>query len=914
MQTRIQQLRNSLLKTGNVSMEDAEDDKSLNLPEDLENQDPQDEDLPPAEKTPEVDPNEEGQSEEPAPEENTDVEETDAPAPEGDDLSDDQPEDAPMVDPTDPATADEVGASVDDEGGDLFGSEAPEESAAEEASGEPGIDDPTATDGIPPAVEGDEAQTEEGASEEPTDAPEVDPELDSPDAETETGIDQGESQDDPTEQTTEEPDETADDLFDSETTDVVSEEPAPETEEGKEVATDTGAEGDLPESDPLEAQEPSSEEEVPAEETETTAPTDDPTDEQPVPKFDDPSAAEEQSQEPTSEENPGAGSDVAEAEETFGENIPDAEGNTDGVEEQPTPGDVEGDTVSGDDLFAPAEEAPVPESEETGDDLFGREEEPSAVDQGAEQTAEVAESMVGEGDQEGTEQGDPIDPAAVEETPEPVDAENPTEEIGGDDLFNDVSDAVIEGQEVADEVESVNAEVVDQSATPATDAENELGNPNNPNSDEQPEDSPSTELEKSADAEYTTDQVLDQEDDIQESKDYDETQAIVTSEVVSTEALAQAVEASLKTGGLSKVSSRLLAVAANSGMGRFISNEGLVLSTESYGGTMSRKLATEASLESLKERGSKLLASLMEIMRKAIAAAEKVLAFVFHEAPRLEVQLKRLYQQIKQLNSDGTSGRPILAKGAMYNLIIDKRMPSPAELPGLIDRMVSCYSQVMSQTNAANYAKLIDLSTRIIDVNPETEPSDIDISYFAKHTTPSITANVTLDSTDELLDLIPAARNPGAVIKATELMPGDARFVRVSQSGVVDDILIQFIRFPTLPSSAEIFSASPKEAADLCDATLPLIGIIKRFESVYRKRLKVQKAYITTIDKELKASEGNPERNLAVQVVSTMADAYRAQNKIDRDSATHALGVIRGVLAYVARSIAPEDKPQAKAE
>lgn len=883
MSKRKQELQRALM--GQVSLESSQDDELLDqTPEELEEETtetsseekPVEVETPEDLDDPEVDPEadevpaeEPVEGEEPVVEDESSLDATDE-VPADADLETPAEEDDESEIAEEPLLDDEVPeeAEVDDEGEDLFADE-PEVPEADEA-GEPEVGD-------------DEV-----------------PELEVP-----TEGEQPEEDDLPV-------DESGDDLFEEES-EPASEEPV-----------------DVEGNDDLAAGAVGSDVEVPEVETDEAGDNVPPT-----PEFDDPTATDE----PATEE---PGEQVAdEADDLFGETEGEVEAdstpaeNIDGDEaplaEEPVEGtepvvEDEGDLEApADDQLAPAEEVPV-----DADDLFGREDEPVAEDQVAEQVEEVAAVVQGEAEGAPVESGEEIEPAAVEgEEPETIVVDNSLETPidQGEDLFNEVADTIVEGEEVADQVQAENAAVVEANSGHAADVENELGEPESPAS-EMPEDGP-TDLISAAEeaeevpAEVATEQELEFEEEVQEGTDLDQTQDIVTREVISTESLISALEVSLEHhGGLTATGAALLKVASSSGMGRFISNEGLALSTESYGGTMSRRDATELSLESLKERGRKMFDALIEIMRKAIAQGEKILAFIFHEAPQLEVGLKRLLQDAKQLDAGTRSGVDNLLKGSrLAALTIDGKLPSPKELIDGIDKSVSLYAQVFSQANAANYSKLIDLASRVNIVEGDKAPSDEEVNFFGNAISPpTVNAKVKLDANEKLLSQLPVAREEGVVVYGTEILPGEGRFAVVKNSNNVAGLLVHFLKGEQVELKVDsVKAASAGEVVELCEATLPLVKTIKNFEATYRKRLKVQKAFISSVEREQKAAEGSTDgRKSAVAAVSQIADAYRIQNALDREASKHALSMIRGVLAYGKQSIqyasaSVQDKAKAEA-
>ena len=867
MSKRKQELQRALM--GKVSLESSQDDELLEqTPEELEEEiaEVSDEETPVETETPEdLDDSEvdlEAEEEVPAEE----VVEEEAPeeevSDEGEDLFNEAPEDADLDAPaddvdsevTDEAPLDEEvqeEESVDDEGEDLFAEDVEEEA--------------------PESVEGEESETvEEEPSEEPIDEEES--------TEEETPVD-----------------ESGDDLFGGDEVD--SEEPV-EVEGNDDLAADT----------------PADDTEVPEVETDEAGDNVPPT-----PEFDDPTAVDEPAEE-TAEEQVfeeaddlfGGSESEVESDSTPAENIEDEEAP---LAEEPVEGGESNLEVPEDDQLAPAEEVEESPAPINADDLFGREEEADPEDQAAEQAEEVAEAIQGEAEDAPVESGEEIDPAAVEgEEPETIVVDNSldTPIDQGEDLFNEVADTIVEGEEVADQVQAENAAVVEANSGHAADAENELGVPESPAS-EVPEDGPTdliSEAEEAEEvpAEVATEQELEFEEEVQEGADLDQTQDIVTREVVSTEALTSTLEVSLEHhGGLSGTGAALLKVASSSGMGRFIPNDGLVLSTESYGGTMSRRDATELSLESLKERGRKIFDTLIEIMRKAIAQGEKILAFIFHEAPRLEVSLKRLHQEANQLDSGARGSVDAVLKGSrLAALTIDGKVPAPKELIDGVDKAVSLYAQVFSQANAANYSKLIDLASRINIVEGDKAPSDEDVNFFGNAISPpTINAKVKLDTNEKLLAALPVAREEGVQVYGTEVIPGEGRFAVVKNSNNVAGLLVHFIKGEQVEVAvSNVKAASAGEVVELCEATLPLVKTIKNFEATYRKRLKVQKAFISSVEREQKAaSEASEGRKAAVAAVSQIADAYRVQNTLDREASKHALNMIRGVLVYGKQSV-----------
>lgn len=875
MSKRKQDLQRALM--GQVSLESSQDDELLDqTPEELEEEiaevsdeetsevtEATDEETPVETEIPEdledsevdLEAEEEASAEEVVEEEVSD---------EGEDLFNEAPEDADLDNPvddvdsevTDEAPLDEEvqeEESVDDEGEDLFAEDVPE------------------------SVEGEEPEAvEEESSEEPIGEEES--------TEEETPVD-----------------ESGDDLFGGDEVD--SEEPV-EVEGNDDLSADT----------------PADDIEVPEVETDEAGDNVPPT-----PEFDDPTTVDEPVEEPVEEQVFEEADDLfgeaegeVESDSTPAENIEDEEAP---LAEEPVEGaepEVGGEAdleVPADDQLAPAEEAEEVPAPINADDLFGREEEAVPEDQAAEQAEEVAEVIQGEAEEAPVESGEEIDPAAVEgEEPETVVVDNSldTPIDQGEDLFNEVADTIVEGEEVADQVQAENAAVVEANSGHATDAENELGVPESPAS-EMPEDGPSdlisaAEEAEEVPAEVATEQELEFEEEVQEGADLDQTQDIVTREVISTEALTSALEVSLEHhGGLSGTGAALLKVASSSGMGRFIPNDGLVLSTESYGGTMSRRDATELSLESLKERGRKIFDTLIEIMRKAIAQGEKILAFIFHEAPRLEVSLKRLRQEANQLDAGTRSGVDAVLKGSRLAAItIDGKVPAPKELIDGVDKAVALYAQVFSQANAANYSKLIDLASRINIVEGDKAPSDEDVNFFGNAISPpTINAKVKLDTNEKLLAVLPVAREEGVQVYGTEIIPGEGRFAIVKNSNNVAGLLVHFIKGEQIEvADSNVKAASAGEVVELCEATLPLVKTIKNFEATYRKRLKVQKAFISSVEREQKAtSESSEGRKAAVAAVSQIADAYRIQNSLDREASKHALSMIRGVLVYGKQSL-----------
>lgn len=896
MSKRKQELQRALM--GKVSLESSQDDELLDqTPEELEEEtiEVSDEETPVETETSEdldnseVDP--EAEEEAPAEEVAEEVAEEEA-SEEGEDLFSETPEDtdldAPADDvdsevtdeaPLDEEVQEEEEESVDDEGEDLFAEDVEEEEAPESAEGEE-----------PEAVE-------EESSEEPVDEDESDEEESD---EEETPVD-----------------ESGDDLFGGEEVD--SEEPV-EVEGNDDLAADA----------------PADDIEVPEVETDEAGDNVPPT-----PEFDDPTtvdepveeAAEEQVFEEADDLFGGSESEV-ESDSTPAENIEDEEAP---LAEEPVEGtnpEVDGESdleVPADDQLAPPEVVEEePSAPINADDLFGREEEAAPEDQAAEQAEEVAEAIQGEAEAAPVESGEEIEPAAVEgEEPETIVVDNSldTPNDQGEDLFNEVADTIVEGEEVADQVQAENAAVVEANSGHAADAENELGVPESPAS-EMPEDGPTDLISAAEEAEevpteVATEQELEFEEEVQEGADLDQTQDIVTREVVSTEALTSALEVSLEHhGGLSATGATLLKVASSSGMGRFIPSEGLVLSTESYGGTMSRRDATELSLESLKERGRKIFDTLIEIMRKAIAQGEKILAFIFHEAPRMEVSLKRLLQEAKQLDAGARSGVDNLLKGSrLAALTIDGKLPSPKELIDGVDKAVALYAQVFSQANAANYSKLIDLASRINIVEGDKAPSDEEVNFFGNSISPpTVNAKVKLDANEKLLSQLPVAREEGVVVYGTEIIPGEGRFAVVKNSNNVAGLLVHFLKGEQVELKEDsVKAASAGEVVELCEATLPLVKTVKNFEATYRKRLKVQKAFISSVEREQKAaSESSEGRKAAVAAVSQIADAYRIQNALDREASKHALNMIRGVLVYGKQSLqyasaSVQDKANAEA-
>lgn len=879
MSKRKQELQRALM--GNVSLESSQDDELLDqTPEELEEETTEvsDEETPVETETSEdldnseVDPEAEEEvpaeevAEEEAPEEDVTEEEA---SEEGEDLFGEAPEDTDLdapADDVDTEVADEAPLdeeaqeeeSVDEEGEDLFAEDVEEEA--------------------PESVEGEEPEAvEEESPEESVDEEEA--------AEEETPVD-----------------ESGDDLFGEEGAD--SEEPV-EVEGGDDLAADA----------------PADDIEVPEVETDEAGDNVPPT-----PEFDDPTTVDE-SVEETAEEEAfeeaddlfGGSESEVESDSTPAENIEDEEVP---LAEEPVEGaepEVGGESdleVPADDQLAPSE---VVEEESSApidaDDLFGREEEAAPEDQAAEQVEEVAEVIQGEAEGAPVESGEEIDPAAVEgEEPETIVVDNSldTPVDQGEDLFNEVADTIVEGEEVADQVQAENAAVVEANSGHAADAENELGAPESPAS-EMPEDGPTdlisaAEEAEEAPAEVAVEQELEFEEEVQEGADLDQTQDIVTREVVSTEALTSALEVSLEHhGGLSATGAALLKVASSSGMGRFIPSEGLVLSTESYGGTMSRRDATELSLESLKERGRKIFDTLIEIMRKAIAQGEKILAFIFHEAPRMEVSLKRLLQEANQLDSGARGEVDAVLKGSrLSSITIDGKMPAPKELIDGVDKAVALYAQVFSQANAANYSKLIDLASRINIVEGDKAPSDEDVNFFGNAISPpTINAKVKLETNEKLLAVLPVAREEGVQVYGTEIIPGEGRFAIVKNSNNVAGLLVHFIKGEQVElTNGNVKLASAGEVVELCEAALPLVKTIKNFEATYRKRLKVQKAFISSVEREQKAAKESSEgRKAAVAAVSQIADAYRIQNTLDREASKHALNMIRGVLVYGKQSL-----------
>lgn len=243
--------------------------------------------------------------------------------------------------------------------------------------------------------------------------------------------------------------------------------------------------------------------------------------------------------------------------------------------------------------------------------------------------------------------------------------------------------------------------------------------------------------------------------------------------LVGLESVCHELEASLEAGGLSPSEAKLLNLAVEAYTSPLGLDDSPVPSTESFESASNRVLATQISLESVKEVWDRLWAFIKQLMAKVWKAIVRFVQFVTSASKRLKMRATRLKQAAKRVK--GSPKDASIELGGLFGkLVIGDKIPANA-----VSGLELTYKTVQGLTDYDSAAIKINVALgKALHAVVEADSDDAaDKALEAFKSAPKLARSKAYPREDKGSD--------GSEAYATDILPGNMSFYVMESNGSV---------------------------------------------------------------------------------------------------------------------------------